>query len=60
MRILKNYTKYSNRAYKSYLESDEWKTKRESILIRDSYKCRVCKNNNNLEVHHLLFGMPVI
>jgi len=29
--------------HKSYLESDEWKNKREKILKRDNYVCQDCK-----------------
>lgn len=28
------------------------KTKR-AILLRDSYRCRVCKSNRNTEIHHI-------
>lgn len=38
--------------YKEYLNSIEWKNKREQVLKRDKYKCKRCANNVNLHVHH--------
>lgn len=35
-----------------YLKSDEWKSKRESILKRDNFKC-VCCGGNAEQVHHI-------
>lgn len=45
-------------AYNKYLDSDEWKSKRARILIRDEYKCtakrRECTKYAT-EVHHLTY-----
>lgn len=38
-----------------YLKSDEWKTKRENILIRDDYKC-VCCEEKATQVHHINYN----
>ncbi len=32
--------------------SDEWKRRREEILLRDKYLCTDCQSPNNLQVHH--------
>lgn len=37
----------------AYLNSPEWQTKRQAVLYRDNYCCRVCKSNVNLQVHHI-------
>lgn len=41
-----------NNAYGSLLFRREWKEKREKILQRDGYKCRICGSTDNLQVHH--------
>lgn len=38
-----------------YLNSPEWQTKRQAVLYRDNYCCRVCKSNVNLQVHHIRY-----
>jgi len=38
--------------YEDYLQTDEWKEKREQALDRDSYRCRLCNTDKNLHVHH--------
>lgn len=43
---------YEHLSYSELLLLAEWKKKRISILNRDSYKCRCCGSQNNLEVHH--------
>lgn len=58
MQLLKNFlhNTYSREAYNAYLNSDNWKTKREQILIRDCHQCKVCRNKSSiLEVHHLTY-----
>lgn len=42
-------------AYDRYIQSEEWAYKRQKILERDGYKCVVCKETNNLNVHHLTY-----
>lgn len=46
-------------AYTKYLESDEWKSKRARVLIRDEYKCTIkrgCCTKHATEVHHLTYA----
>jgi len=38
--------------YNDYLQSDYWKELREKVLVRDNRQCVLCKNQNNLHVHH--------
>ena len=42
--------------YQEYLQSAEWAAKREQVLKRDGYKCKVCgakdTPENPLHVHH--------
>ena len=45
-------TIHSHGSYGALLFKPEWKAKREEILIRDNHTCVICKNNNNLQVHH--------
>lgn len=42
----------SNSAYQKLLQRTEWKLKRDQILHRDSFKCRNCKVESGLQVHH--------
>lgn len=57
MQLLKNFLSgtFSKEAYTYYLQSEDWKIKREQVLIRDKYRCRVCKVNKQLEAHHLTY-----
>lgn len=41
--------------YYQYLNSEEWKEKREQILERDNYLCVVTKSSINLHVHHISY-----
>ncbi len=41
--------------YLKYIESDAWAKLRNQALARDNYHCSICKNPNNLEVHHLKY-----
>jgi len=41
------------KAYNDYINSPEWRAKRELVLKRDGYKCTKCPCKLNLEVHHL-------
>jgi 5-methylcytosine-specific restriction endonuclease McrA len=38
--------------YSKYLNSPEWRTKREQVLKRDNYRCQACLNNYATQVHH--------
>lgn len=38
-----------------YLKSDEWKSKRENILLRDKYNCVCCKGKAT-QVHHINYN----
>lgn len=39
--------------YDKYIQSPEWKRRRVDILRRDKYRCRVCREGDRLDVHHL-------
>lgn len=39
--------------YQEYIQSDQWKEKREERLKLDGYQCVVCRNSEGLSVHHL-------
>lgn len=41
-----------NKEYEAFLQSDEWKSKREEILRRDGYRCFICGSEKDLCVHH--------
>lgn len=41
--------------YAKYIQSDEWKEKREERLFLDGYKCRFCGSAINLTVHHVTY-----
>lgn len=47
---------YDTSRYKKYnvdyLNSNEWKVKREKVLVRDNYLCQECKNKTAQVVHH--------
>ena len=38
--------------YKAYLNSNHWKRVRKRTLKHYGYKCMICGNTNNLQVHH--------
>ena len=38
--------------YAEYLKSPEWKAIRRRILARDRYRCALCPETKNLDVHH--------
>lgn len=50
--------KYENfeKAHTLYLNSPQWKSKREKILERDQYKCRLCNKTGEIQVHHMTYG----
>jgi len=41
--------------YQEYLNSKEWKDKREERLQIDNYRCVICKSKYNLQIHHLTY-----
>jgi hypothetical protein len=41
--------------YYQYLDSEEWKQKRNVILSKASYLCQGCKNNKANRVHHMTY-----
>jgi hypothetical protein len=38
--------------YNRYLNSPEWRTKRDKVLKRDNYRCQCCLDNYATQVHH--------
>lgn len=42
----------TNHKYIDYLNSIEWKTKRDLVLLRENNKCQTCNNTSNLHIHH--------
>lgn len=40
------------RQYNQYLDSPEWRRKRELVLKRDNYLCQCCLKNTATQVHH--------
>ena len=41
-----------NMPYKEYLQTEHWKEVRGNALYRAKYKCQLCGNKDNLNVHH--------
>lgn len=41
--------------YRKLLLTKEWKSKRQSILERDSYKCTRCGSIDKLNIHHIKY-----
>lgn len=37
------------------LSTNQYEKLKKLVLVRDEYKCRVCKFRQNLQVHHVLF-----
>lgn len=42
--------------YEEYLQTPEWKQKREKVLARDEHRCRVCDSDEKLQVHHRTYA----
>ena len=42
--------------YKRYLQSDEWKEKREKIMVFWDFKCALCFSPRGLQVHHRTYA----
>lgn len=38
----------------AFRSSSVWKHKRKEILDRDDHICKICGNNKDLQVHHIL------
>jgi 5-methylcytosine-specific restriction endonuclease McrA len=38
--------------YRDYLQSDDWKYRRDRALRRAGFRCQVCSGNGELHVHH--------
>ena len=43
---------YKGGGYHDYLNSDEWKAKRNLVLVRDQFRCVECEFRDTLQVHH--------
>lgn len=57
MRQKKKYIKPEDcKTYDDHLKTKEWKDKREQILKRDGHRCTICKNDENLHVHHKAYA----
>ena len=41
--------------YEPYLNSDEWKSKRDLVLKRDSFLCQSCLTSKATQVHHTTY-----
>jgi hypothetical protein len=41
--------------YYAYLESPEWKAKRDVVLCRDRFLCQACRAAKATEAHHLTY-----
>ena len=42
-------------AYAEYLESDQWREKRQRVLARDNFMCQACHRRRATQVHHLTY-----
>ena len=52
--IAKVHAKAHKKVYQMYLNSDEWKKKRDFVLSRDNHICQFC-GAEATEVHHLSY-----
>lgn len=41
--------------YPAYLQTQEWKIKREEVFRRDNYLCQFCHHYSATQVHHLSY-----
>jgi len=55
--VRNNYKDAFFKAYKKYLNSEQWKSKRELVLKRDNYLCQSCLINKANQVHHLTYEL---
>jgi len=44
-----------NEAYQAYLNSPEWRAKRQDVLALAGYRCVACGKTIDLEVHHITY-----
>ena len=44
-----------NMAYSDDIKSGKWQKLRLKVMERDLFKCRACKSENSLNVHHLYY-----
>ena len=49
------YNEKNHKSYRDYLKSNEWKTIARKVRKRDKYKCVLCNNISNLQVHHTTY-----
>lgn len=45
------------REYNRYLDSDEWRSLRAKVLLRDNYLCQGCLVNRATQAHHISYEM---
>ncbi|MBW1619032.1 MULTISPECIES: HNH endonuclease [Empedobacter] len=50
-----NYLSSPKGKYHKYLESPEWRAKREMVFKRDGYTCTKCKSRPAFHAHHLTY-----
>ena len=50
--LIRNLKSKENVDYKKYLQSRHWQRVRKKTLKRFGYKCALCSNTKNLQVHH--------
>lgn len=48
-------TLWFKKYYEPYLNSDEWKSKRDLVLKRDSFLCQSCLTSKATQVHHTTY-----
>lgn len=48
-------SKEKQKAYSNLLKTKNWLNKRNLILLRDKHKCRECKSDEKLHVHHKIY-----
>ena len=41
--------------YSDQIRNGNWYEKRDNILRRDNYKCRICGSKEQIQVHHLAY-----
>ena len=55
MKFPKPQTTSSVKREKARAKETAWQRVRQCVLVRDGYKCRVCKTRDGVDVHHLRF-----
>lgn len=48
-----------DRQYNAYLQTDQWRDKRQRVLERDNYLCQACLKRKAQQVHHLTYSFPL-